>query len=67
MNIKKIKQKYGNFYGYFCWFVTFILGYSSLFESYARYEVGKKIFIKKRISSKNEKRDDYLCIDLNLP
>ena len=65
---QKIKQKYGNFYGYFCWFVTFILGYSSLFESYARYEVGtKNISIIKRISSKNDKRAGYLCNDENIP
>ncbi len=65
---QKIKKKYGNFYGYFCWFLTFILGYSSLFESYARYEVGKKtISIKKRISSLNDKRAHYLCNDEKIP
>ena len=65
---QKIKKKYCNFYGYFCWFVTFILSYSSLFEFYARYEVGtKNISIIKRISSKNDKRAVYLCNDENIP
>ena len=40
---QRIKKKYNNCCGYLTWIILFLLGYSSLFEAFARYEIGKQI------------------------
>jgi hypothetical protein len=50
------------------WTISFLLGYSSIFETFARYEIGKeKIKIGKTISKRNDKRASYFKNDTNLP
>ena len=50
---QRIKKRFANCCGYFWWFVLFVLGYSSMLEAFARYEVGhENITIRK----KNQKR-----------
>ena len=65
---RRVKYKYSNRNGYITWTVLFLLGYSSLFETYARYEIAKeKIIISKAISGKNDKRTRYLNDETNQP
>ena len=64
----RVKSKYSNRKGYITWTILFILGYSSLFETYARYEIGKeRIVITKFISKKNDMRAGYLNDETNPP
>jgi len=63
---RRVKNKYSNRKGYITWTILFILGYSSLFETYARYEIGKeKIIIAKTISRYNDMRAPYLNNETN--
>ena len=65
---QRIKGKFSNCCGYFCWTVLFILGYSSIFESFARYDIGEgKINIIKSISSQLDKRASYKAFDDDAP
>ena len=65
---QRIKNKYNNKKGYIMWTISFLLGYSSIFETFARYEIGKeKIKIGKTISKRNDKRASYFKNDTNLP
>jgi hypothetical protein len=65
---QKKKDKYSNMKGYLTWTILFLLGYSSLFETYARYEIAKeKIYISKTISSRNDKRAGYFVDEVNQP
>ena len=65
---QRIKKRYANCCGYFWWFVLFILGYSSMFEAFARYEVGhEKISITKYISNGGNCRASYMKNDENPP
>lgn len=57
---QRIKKKYNNCCGYLTWIILFLLGYSSLFEAFARYEIGKQnIIIYKNISKNNNMRTPY--------
>ena len=52
----------------FIWSFLFILGYSSIFEHYSRYEMGKiNINITKKISDQTDKRANYKSMDENAP
>ena len=65
---RRIKDKYNNRKGYITWTILFLLGYSSLFETYARYEIAKeRITIVKSISKRNDKRASYFTNDTDLP
>ena len=65
---QRIKNKFSNSCGYFCWTFLFILGYSSIFESYSRYEIGKiSINITKKISGQTDKRASYKSQDESAP
>ena len=65
---RRVKYKYSNRNGYITWTVLFLLGYSSLFETYARYEIAKeKIIISKSISKQNDKRARYFNYETNQP
>ena len=65
---QRIKKRFANCCGYFWWFVLFILGYSSMFEAFARYEVGhEKITITKYISNGGNCRAPYMKNDVNPP
>lgn len=65
---KRIKNKYNNRKGYLTWTILFILGYSSLFETYARYEIGKEnIIIVKTISKYDDMRASYQKDETNPP
>ena len=65
---QRIKNKFSNSCGYFCWSFLFILGYSSIFEHYSRYEMGKiNINITKQISGQTDKRASYKSRDENAP
>ena len=64
---QRIKNKFSNCWGYFCWTILFILGYSSIFEAYSRYEIGEiSINIVKYVSGQMDKRAGYRCIDENV-
>ena len=61
---QRIKNKFSRKRWYFTWIILFILGYSSLLESYARYEIGKvPIVITKSVSSVLNKRANYNTYD----
>ena len=61
---QRIKKSFGNCCGFFWWFILFILGYSSMFEAFASYEVGhEQITIKKYISFGNNCRASYMMKD----
>ena len=65
---QRIKNKFSNCCGFFCWTILFILGYSSIFEAYSRYEIGEiSINIVKYVSGQMDKRAGYRCIDENVP
>ena len=65
---QKIKKRFGNGCGYFWWFILFLLGYNSMFEAFARYEVGhENITISKYISNHNNCRAPYMKNDVNPP
>ena len=65
---QRIKKIFANSYGYFCWSVLFILGYSSMFEAFARYEVGHEtIIITKYISYENNCRCPYMNKEVDPP
>ena len=65
---QRIKKKFANKCGYFWWFVLFFLGYSSMFECYARYEIGSEyITIRKFISYEEDCRALYMKNDENPP
>ena len=65
---QRIKNKYGNCFGYTIWITSFVLGYSSIFDAYSKYEKGKeKIIITKSISNDNDKRAPYLTNEINPP
>lgn len=65
---QRIKKKFANRCGYFWWFVLFVLGYSSMFEAFARYEVGhENITIRKYISYEDNCRAPYMKEDVNPP
>ena len=63
---QRIRKKYGNCYGYFCWTLCFILGYTTIFEAFARYEIGKiTIKLIKYVSNAQDKRALYRRCDQN--
>ena len=65
---QRIRNKYSNKNGYLTWIFLFLLGYSSLFETFARYEIGKvNISIVKTVSRNNDKRAPYLNDEINQP
>ena len=64
----RIQKKFSNIWGFICWFIIFILGYSSIFESFARYEIVKQaITIRKRVSNAYNLRAGYNTYDENPP
>ena len=64
----RIQKKFSNCCGYFWWFIIFILGYSSMFESFARYEIVKQsIIIQKMVSNTYNLRASYNSFDNNPP
>ena len=65
---QRIKKRFANCCGYFWWFVLFVLGYSSIFETFARYVISKElIIIKKYISFEDDCRASYMKKDENPP
>ena len=64
----RIQNKFSNLLGYFFWFIFFIFGYSSIYESFARYQIVKEEFvIIKRVSDDHNLRAKYNEFDENLP
>ena len=64
----RIKNKFSNCCGFFCWTILFILGYSSIFEAYARYDIGEiKINMVKSVSGQKDKRASYRAVDGDAP
>ena len=62
----RIQNKFSNLLGYFFWFIFFIFGYSSIYESFARYQIVKEeFFIKKRVSDDHNLRAKYNEFDEN--
>ena len=56
----RIQNKFSNLLGYFFWFIFFIFGYSSIYESFARYQIVKEEFvIIKRVSDDHNLRAKY--------
>jgi hypothetical protein len=65
---QRIKKRFANCCGYFWWFVLFVLGYSSMLEAFARYEVGhENITIRKYISYENNCRAPYMVNEVDPP
>lgn len=61
---QRIQKRFSNGCGYAVWIILFILGYSTIFESFARYESGKvKVRIIKNVSDSNDKRATYRNLD----
>ena len=50
------------------WSILFILGYSSIFDAYSRYEIGKEhITLNKYVSSRDDMRMPYRTAEIDLP
>ena len=65
---QRIQKKFANPCGYIFWLLFFILGYSSIFEAYSRYEIGKEnIILYKYVSSQNNMRMPYKMNEVDLP
>lgn len=65
---QRIQKKFATPCGYICWTILFLLGYSSIFDAYARYEIGSaKINIYKDISSEDNMRVPYKTDEVDLP
>ena len=57
---KRIKNIFSNCCGYTLWFILFLIGYNSIFETFSRYEIGKEDFtLVKYIAYDNKYRADY--------
>ena len=65
---QKIQKRCANPCGYICWSILFILGYSSIFDAYSRYEIGKEhITLNKYVSSQDDMRMPYRTAEIDLP
>ena len=65
---QRIQKKCVNPCGYFFWFILFLFGYSSIFDAYSRYEIGKEhINLYKYVSSKDDMRMPYRTAEIDLP
>ena len=65
---QKIQKRCANPCGYICWSILFILGYSSIFDAYSRYEIGKEhITLNKYVSSRDDMRMPYRTAEIDLP
>ena len=65
---QRIQKNCANCCGYLFWFILFLLGYSSIFEAYSRYEIGKEhITIYKYVSNKDNMRMPYKTKEIDLP
>lgn len=65
---QRIQKKFATPCGYIGWTILFLLGYSSIFDAYARYEIGSaNINIYKDISSEDNMRVPYKTDEVDLP
>ena len=65
---QRIKKKFANKCTYFWWIILLLLGYSSMLDCFARYEIGSEnVTIRKFVSYNEDCRADYMKNDENPP